>query len=635
MPDTPGRCLPLVLGVTAHRDLRPADEPALRAAVRRIVEGFHRKCPHTPVMVLSALAEGGDMLCAEAALEAGVEVLASLPFPPAVYLATGSFRSAAARQRFDALVAREGVRHFVTPAPADGRPESDADWAGVAADPGTRQMAYAANGAFIARNSHALVALWAGEQPRSPSGAADVVMSQLKGLPPSALSRLPGFFHWPETGLVMHVWAPREASGPAAAGHLAGEQRELWIPEDVGPAEEALGGKAGERAARRRLALRRSFGCMCANLDRANERLAAPRAPSPEGGAEPLAMSYGGPPAHSREALRRLAWARESVGRLAAGRSALLDWGIVAVFGSILLAAVAFQLYVEWYTIRAGLTVHEPLLLVLFLLSLAAGGGLVLWLRGVENDELDYRSLAEALRVACQWGNAGLEQRVSDCYLQQLRSELTWTRKAVQALLLTLPEERPAFRDLDGDAQLRCLDAVRTKWVRGQIRFFADRFRDFRLKGRWCRLGGLALAVAGGAFAAAQFAIPAHVPDALAPASATGGPSTSQQGIRDWPPWVSAEHPIRWMVVGGGLIILAGGLAITFGERRLYEELARQYTRTLALFRTADTELKRLLDQRNVPAAQRLLFELGREALTENANWLVLRRSRPVEMIVH
>ena len=584
-------------------------------------------------MLLSALAEGGDTLCAEAALDAGAGVVAALPFPPVVYLASGSFGSVAARQRFDAMLARKGVMHFVTPAPADGRPTSDADWAAVAADPGTRQMTYAANGAFVARNSHALIALWDGEQPRSPSGTADVVMSQLKGLPPSALSRLPGFFHWPETGLVMHVWTPREGFGAAAAGRPAGEQRELWIAEDVVPAVEAPGGTAGERAARRRLELRRNFERMCANLDRANKRLAA--LPVPADGNEPLAKNYGGTPPHSREALCQLDSAREAVGRLAAGRSARLDWGIVAVFGSILLAAVAFQLYVELFSIRASSTVHEPLLLVLFLLSLAAGGGLVLWLRGVENDELDYRSLTEALRVAGQWRHVGLEQRVSDCYLQQLRSELTWTRKAAQALLLTLPEERPAFCDLDDDAQLRCLDTVRTKWVQGQISFFADRFRGFHRKGRWCRLGGLALALAGGALAAAQFAIPAHGPDAQAQVSAPGRPATGQQGMQDWTPWVSAEHPIEWMVVGGGLIILAGGLAITFGERRLYEELARQYTRTLALFRTADTELKRLFDQRNVPAAQRLLFELGREALTENANWLVLRRSRPVEMIVH
>jgi hypothetical protein len=83
------------------------------------------------------------------------------------------------------------------------------------------------------------------------------------------------------------------------------------------------------------------------------------------------------------------------------------------------------------------------------------------------------------------------------------------------------------------------------------------------------------------------------------------------------------------------LLVVAGGLAISFGERRLYEELARQYARTHALFRTADTEIQRLLAQKDIQAAQRLFFELGREALTENANWLVLRRSRPVEMVVH
>jgi hypothetical protein len=33
--------------------------------------------------------------------------------------------------------------------------------------------------------------------------------------------------------------------------------------------------------------------------------------------------------------------------------------------------------------------------------------------------------------------------------------------------------------------------------------------------------------------------------------------------------------------------------------------------------------------------AQRLLRELGREALSENAQWLILRRTRPFDVVVH
>jgi hypothetical protein len=83
-----------------------------------------------------------------------------------------------------------------------------------------------------------------------------------------------------------------------------------------------------------------------------------------------------------------------------------------------------------------------------------------------------------------------------------------------------------------------------------------------------------------------------------------------------------------------GVLVVGGALIIAFGERRLYEEFGRQYSRAYDVFDAANRELDRLLKRNDIAGAHCLLRELGREALTENANWLVLRRSRPVEMPV-
>src|SRR5690348_12903338 len=87
--------IPLVLGVTAHRDLNPADIEVLREAVKNIIQKFRDDYSDTPVIVLSALAEGGDCLCAKAALDffPDIEVVAALPFPPEIYRTTSSFNS--------------------------------------------------------------------------------------------------------------------------------------------------------------------------------------------------------------------------------------------------------------------------------------------------------------------------------------------------------------------------------------------------------------------------------------------------------------------------------------------------------------------------------------------------------------
>jgi hypothetical protein len=85
VPDSSPGPLPLVIGVTGHRDLRPADHPVLERTVRRAIEELRAQCPHTPLIVLSALAEGADRLVARAALDLGLSLIVPLPMPQAEY----------------------------------------------------------------------------------------------------------------------------------------------------------------------------------------------------------------------------------------------------------------------------------------------------------------------------------------------------------------------------------------------------------------------------------------------------------------------------------------------------------------------------------------------------------------------
>ena len=55
---------PLVIGVTSHRDLPPEDTEAIRLRVRALLEQLQQAFPRLPLVVLSALAEGGDRLVA-------------------------------------------------------------------------------------------------------------------------------------------------------------------------------------------------------------------------------------------------------------------------------------------------------------------------------------------------------------------------------------------------------------------------------------------------------------------------------------------------------------------------------------------------------------------------------------------
>ena len=81
--------LPLVIGVTGHRDLREQDVPRLEPEVAAIIAGLRRDYlrndPQTPIIVLSALAEGADRLVARVALAHVARLIAPMPMPLADY----------------------------------------------------------------------------------------------------------------------------------------------------------------------------------------------------------------------------------------------------------------------------------------------------------------------------------------------------------------------------------------------------------------------------------------------------------------------------------------------------------------------------------------------------------------------
>ena len=76
--------VPLLLGVVGHRRLPdPPDE--LRRVVRGVLDGFRSRYASTPIVLLSALAEGADRLVAREALDAGFSLVVPLPMPREEY----------------------------------------------------------------------------------------------------------------------------------------------------------------------------------------------------------------------------------------------------------------------------------------------------------------------------------------------------------------------------------------------------------------------------------------------------------------------------------------------------------------------------------------------------------------------
>jgi hypothetical protein len=191
--------LPIVIGITGHRDIRETDRSALRGLIKGVLEDFSTTYPYTPLVFLTSLAEGADRLGAEVAYEMGIEVIVPLPFEPEEY--KKDFASEGLVKDFDAMLARAN-RWFVVPN-AEGVTSENVS------ERYYRNAQYGQVGAYISRYSQILIALWDGQHLELQGGTSSVVRMKLEGY-----SELEGAeqnpLDPPESGPVYHIVTPRE-----------------------------------------------------------------------------------------------------------------------------------------------------------------------------------------------------------------------------------------------------------------------------------------------------------------------------------------------------------------------------------------------------------------------------------------
>jgi hypothetical protein len=148
---------PLCIGVTGHRDV--TDGPALRAALRAILDRLRHAAGARPLLIANGLAAGADAIATEVALAMAIPVLAVLPFPVAAY--RDDFPPGPARDAFhDRLRRCQGDPLEMPPA-------------------ASRDDGYVALGWHLARHARVLIAVWDGDgfdrAEVPPGGTAHVV----------------------------------------------------------------------------------------------------------------------------------------------------------------------------------------------------------------------------------------------------------------------------------------------------------------------------------------------------------------------------------------------------------------------------------------------------------------------------
>ena len=193
--------IPIVVGVTAHRSIRPEDREALRSAVKQELEKLRALCPHSRLVLLCSLAEGGDQLCADAAEELGLPLIAVLPTQAEIYEKDFS-PEALARFRHHCARAEQ-----VLVSPCTEAPPADLD---------RRDYLFRQAGIYVASHCHILLALWdGGPGTAAACGTSEAVDFALRGSyrPLSGVCLRAG-----SNAEVIHIFTPRGERTEEAAG---------------------------------------------------------------------------------------------------------------------------------------------------------------------------------------------------------------------------------------------------------------------------------------------------------------------------------------------------------------------------------------------------------------------------------
>ncbi|MEO8159816.1 MAG: hypothetical protein ABI588_00245 [Arenimonas sp.] len=559
----------LSVGLAAHRDLLPAREPELRARVRGFFQRLQAEFPELPLLLISALAEGGDQLVAEEALALGIELMVPLPMPQAEY--ENDFDTPESLARFRDLLARGQVR--VLPMAAGNDAES------IRARGEARNRQYGQLGMFTSSHCQVLLALWDGRASTATGGTAQVVDFHLHNHMPglSVEDVAPNLLADDESDLVFHIPCARGIVGLDDPTPLATRPRWLTLDgETDGDAPTPL-----------------HYRHVFAQMQVFNHDAARHARAIATHGASLFDDASPPPPPVAREIdarFRAADWLAVHFRRRV--RSSLLATHALAA-----LMGLSFILFSDVHASRVYLLGF----LGLFVLGLAIN--LLGKRREWQRKYLDYRGLAEGLRVQLYWRLGGVETPPNaslgyDSFLQKQDVDLSWIRHAMRASGL--------MRDKLGESAPGWLDWVVRHWVGdaegngGQLAYYRDGTRQRERAYRITSLAG-ALALAAGLLGAVALLLGGErIPDA------------AQQQL----------------LLAMGLLPLLAGIREAYSYKKADKELIKQFRFMSRLFASCRQRLDRAHD---AAQTRQLLRALGAACMEEHAEWILLHRERPLE----
>lgn len=560
----PADCACITVGITGHRNLDYVEIDELRMRVRQFFLNLQTGFPDLAIKLLNPLAEGSDRLVAEVAIELGIAMISPLPMPVTEY--EKDFTNDESVARFRALCEQAEVSELPL---AEGNTLES-----IASDPTARAKQYAQLGIFISSHSQILLALWDGEPGLEIGGTGSVVFfhqhEYMPGyLEPEATAQL---LADNENDLVYHIWVPRK---PLSSEDC--ERTDAWL---------------GHQSIKRSSELPAAYRVMFENLQTFLRDAVRHRA-SLQQSLRDLRQKRANPLTGELDTIEQLFVYADGLA-LHYRKRVLLGFRVTHTVAVLL--GLCFILFSEYEALSFLLPVFLLLFASAYVLNSLMGA------RQWHRKYLDYRALAEGLRVQYYWILGGVEKQrhtvfAYDNLLQKQDVELVWIRHIMRNAMV--------LRMQPGERSDEHLQVAIDEWVGdknhegGQWNYYLraastrqQQFRNTTFITMSCLWLGICIAV-----------------------------SLALIGQR------LSDQLFQLLLVFMGVLPLIAGVRKAYAFKNADQELVKQYRFMAQLFGRARQRLSEAGDSQT---RRNLLLALGEACLEEHAEWLLTHRGKSV-----
>ncbi len=562
------------VAVTGHCKIAGDCEIKLQTAVDKELKELQKYYPASPIKLLTGLAIGADTLVANVALKLGIKLIAVLPMAVEEYKNDFNHTDDLAELNrllsvCEEIIVTSNIKKADALADLNGLQSAREETIVTSGE--ARKKCYAAQGAFLVNHSQVLLALWDGRPAEGTGGTGHVVAMARGGETGNEDDCLLAADPLP---YVIHIMTPRPQKEASTSLVIAGADAGAIIPDLTGLSTSKVRNQQILKKFEELNQESVNHKNLAASLDISKDYLL---------GKDKYTI------VQKNIFFEKMVSAYSFTDTLAQARQKKRREYILITTALALLSILFIQTY-------SG-PIKEPIVLILHITF----AGLAFYFynhffkskKQYEMQFLEWRVLAESLRVQIFWSLANINKSVTSAYNTTQTKEAEWMIHLINNLNIY----KLKLIQTNSEYQI-----VHDRWILDQSKYFKGASdKKARQAGFFKNLTLILFLLA---VTLTILILMGHLNKV-------------------------SEHVLDWAVLASGMAFVFSGALSTYSEQMCFDENAKSYANMDALFSRALGKLNKLKESADASLESRvtsIFTQCGIQAIQENLTWYQIHR---------